>query len=124
MHGETVKLIKYFEIMVSEMRRNFRLLGSLTRYTAFNLKFSHQSLIQCFSNIFFCGTLFRTELFHGNPPLCWSWQHSQSTEGDVGLGCFLSVDKITIKLRSRVNQSLKHYKLLCVNCSLGRLRLF
>ena len=79
--------------MVSEMRRNFRLLGSLTCYTAFNIKFSHQSLTQCFSNIFVCGTLFRTEMFHGNPPLFWSWQGSQSTERNVELGCFLLVDK-------------------------------
>jgi len=72
--------------MVSDMRRNSRVLGSLTNYTALNLKFYHQSLTQCFSNIFVCGTFFRTEIFHGNAPLFRSWQHSQITEGNVELG--------------------------------------
>jgi len=85
-------------MIVSEMRRIFRLLGSLTCYTALNLKFYHQSITQYFSNIFVCGTLFRTEIFHGNTPLFWSWQHNQTTEGNVELGWFFIV-KVKIKVK-------------------------
>jgi len=31
-----------------------------------------------FSNFFFHGTLFRTEIFHGSPPLFLSWQQRES----------------------------------------------